>query len=123
MIACLRTLAASKKLKAAHVVVLSIVASGSLATAQTPASPDTPASTYKANCAICHGDDGSGSAIGARLHVKDLRSKEVQDKSASELEQTVRAGTGNMPAFGSRLDGEQIQKLIELIRQKTQKLP
>ena len=121
MMACLRISAASKYVKTALVVALAILAAGSQATAQTAASLDSAGATYKANCAICHGDDGAGSAIGARLHVKDLRSKEVQDRSAKELEQIVRAGTGNMPAFGSRLDGEQIQKVIEFVRQKAPK--
>jgi mono/diheme cytochrome c family protein len=121
MMARLRTWELLGKLKTACLVVLGIVATGSLATAQTTVNTETEASTFKANCAICHGEDGSGSVLGSRLHVKDLRSKEVQDKSARELEQTVRAGTGNMPAFGSRLDSEQIQKLIEYIQQKTPK--
>jgi mono/diheme cytochrome c family protein len=87
------------------------------AESQPPPSPETLAA-YKANCAICHGDDGAGSAIGARLKVKDLRSKEVQDKPAAELEQAVRAGKGNMPPLGTRLSDEQIHHLIEYIRMK-----
>jgi mono/diheme cytochrome c family protein len=78
-------------------------------------SPETLAA-YKANCAICHGEDGAGSAIGARLKVKDLRGKEVQDRPTAELEQAVRGGKGNMPPLGSRLSDEQIHHLIEYVR-------
>jgi cytochrome c6 len=108
--------------RAAHLVVLGTVvgtiAAGPLAMAQTTATPDTAASTYKANCVICHAEDGSGTPLGIRLKAKDLRSKEVQEKTSAELAQTIRAGKGNMPAFGARMDSKQIDKLIEYVRQK-----
>jgi mono/diheme cytochrome c family protein len=86
--------------------------------AQTEATTETAASAYKTNCVICHGEDGSGTPLGIRLKAKDLRSKEVQEKSSAELAQTVSAGKGNMPSFGKRMDSEQIDKLIEYVRQK-----
>jgi len=108
--------------RAAHLVVVGTIAgtiaAGPLAIAQTIAATEAAASTYKANCVICHADDGSGTALGIRLKAKDLRSKEVQDKTSAELAQTIRAGKGNMPAFGTRMDSEQIDKLIEYVRQK-----
>ena len=122
MFARLRVLGMSALPRAAHLVLLGtaagIIAAGPLAMAQTTASTDTAASTYKANCVICHADDGSGTALGIRLKAKDLRSKEVQEKTSAELAQTIRAGKGNMPAFGTRMDSEQIDKLIEFVRQK-----
>jgi mono/diheme cytochrome c family protein len=119
MIACLRTWGLHGSLKTAQFVVLGIAAAGPfgpLATAQSTANPATAANTYKANCAICHGDDGSGTALGNRLHVKDLRAREVQEKSTKALAQIIGAGKGSMPAFGTRLDSEQIQKLVEYVR-------
>jgi mono/diheme cytochrome c family protein len=92
-----------------------MVAAGAVGEVPTAPSKETLAA-YKANCAICHGDDGAGSAIGARLKVKDLRGKEVQDRPAAELEQAVRGGKGNMPPLGSRLSDEQIHHLIEYVR-------
>jgi len=104
------------KLKAACLIVFGIAAACALATAQANANTGTAADSYKANCAICHADDGSGTALGKRLHAKDLRAKEVQDKPSEALAQTIRAGKNNMPAFGNRLDGDQIQKLVDYIR-------
>jgi mono/diheme cytochrome c family protein len=104
--------------RAANLVVLGAVTAGPLAMAQTPVATGTAESAFKANCVICHAEDGSGTPLGIRLKAKDLRSKEVQDKTSAELAQTVRAGKGNMPAFGTRMDNDQIDKLIEYVRQK-----
>jgi mono/diheme cytochrome c family protein len=103
---------------ATHLALLGIVAAGPLAMAQSTAARDTAASTYKANCVICHGEDGSGTPLGIRLKAKDLRSKEVQDKPSKELAETIHTGKGNMPAFGTRLSSDQIDKLVEYVRQK-----
>jgi cytochrome c6 len=119
MIACLRTRRLHGNLKTAQLVVLGVAAAGLIgpySTAQTTGNPATAASTYKANCAVCHGEDGSGTALGNRLHVKDLRAREVQERSTKALAQIISAGKGSMPAFGTRLDSEQIQKLVEYVR-------
>jgi mono/diheme cytochrome c family protein len=122
MSAYLRILGLHRNLKTAYLVALGIiVAAGPLATAQNPVNTETTANTYKTNCATCHADDGSGTALGKRLHVKDLRTKEVQEKPSSELAQTIGAGKDNMPAFGNRLDDDQIQKLVDYIRHKAPK--
>jgi cytochrome c6 len=119
MTARIRTLGVHGNLKIARFVVLGIVAAAQLAAAQSAANTETAESTFKTTCAICHAEDGSGTALGRRLHAKDLRSKEVQEKSSAALAQTIRAGKGNMPAFGDRLNSEQIQKLINYIRRNT----
>ena len=116
MIECLRKWGLHAKLKTAQIVFLGVVAASSLAAAQDPASPVTTASIFKEKCAPCHGEDGAGTVLGNRLHVKDLRSKEVQAQSSKALADTVSAGKGLMPAFGTRLDSDQIQKLIEYVR-------
>lgn len=116
MIASLPKLGLYENLKIAYIVVLGIAAACLPATAQATAATETAASTFKANCAICHAEDGSGTVLGTRFHVKDLHSKEVQEKSATALAQTIRVGKDNMPAFGDRLTSEQIQNLIEYIR-------
>jgi mono/diheme cytochrome c family protein len=72
---------------------------------------------YKANCALCHGDDGSGSSpSGKALKAKDLRSDEVQKKTDGELAEFISKGQGKMPSFGHRLKPEQIQQLVIYIR-------
>jgi len=120
MIARRRKLGVHGVRKAAWLVALAIAASGSFAIAQSPPDAGTPASAFKANCAICHGEDGAGTALGNRFQVKDLRSPEVQQKTTAELAETIRAGKGKMPAFGTRLSAEQIAQLIDYIRSKKQ---
>jgi cytochrome c6 len=116
MIRCFHTLGLYGNLKTVSVVFLLTITVCTPATAQTAANAETAASLFKANCAVCHAEDGSGTTFGHRLKVKDLCTKEVQEKSITELAQTVKAGKDNMPAFGDRLNSEQIQKLIEYIR-------
>jgi len=117
MIVC-RSLRVFGKLKGASLVVLGILAVAQLAAGQAAAGKDTAAATFKANCEVCHGADGSGSDLGHRLHVKDLRSKEVQATSTAVLMQTIRAGKNNMPAFGNRLGDDQIKGLVVFVRHK-----
>jgi cytochrome c6 len=116
MIACLRKLRLHGSVKASHLVVLGVMTVSPLTQAQTAANPETAESLFKTNCALCHGDDGSGTELGKRFHVKDLRTKEVQDKSSADLAQIIRDGKNNMPAFGKRLNDDQIQKLVDYIR-------
>jgi cytochrome c6 len=97
----------------AVLTVFGCLAAGPIALAQT--SPD-PASTFKSKCAACHGADGVPTALGNRMHAPDLRSKEVQDQTPAALAQVISAGKNNMPAFGNRLDKDQIQKLVDYIR-------
>lgn len=121
MIARLRKWGLQGNLKTAHIVFLGIIAAASFTAAQEPSTPETTAGIFKEKCAPCHGDDGAGTTLGIRLHVKDLRGKEVQAQSSKVLADTVSAGKGLMPAFGTRLDSDQIQKLIEYVRHMPQK--
>jgi len=89
----------------------------SIARAQTTANADAVAESYKKNCLMCHGPDGAGSALGKRLHTPDLRSKEIREKTSAVLAQSISAGKNNMPPFGTKLGSDEIQKLVEYIRQ------
>jgi cytochrome c6 len=119
MIACLGIFGVHGRLKAACLGIVVIAAACAQGTTQAAADTETVTSTYKTNCVICHAEDGSGTALGKRLHAKDLRTKEVQDKPSEELAQTIRAGKNNMPAFGNRLGEDQIQKLVDYVRHLT----
>lgn len=116
MIACLQKLNIHRSLKIVHIMALGIAIAGPIAAAQAPATPETPESLFKTNCALCHGDDGAGTELGKRFKVKDLRSKEVQDESTADLTKIVHDGKDNMPPFGKRLDDKQIESLIGYIR-------
>jgi len=54
---------------------------------------------YTANCAKCHGDDGAGKAVIAKMlgaTMKPLGSAEVKSKSEAELQKDIQQGTGKM---------------------------
>ena len=74
------------------------------------------ADTYKTNCVSCHGADGRGSPVGKSLHVPDLHSSQVQQKSDAQLSDVITQGHGNMPPFGGRLSNDQISALVKYVR-------
>jgi mono/diheme cytochrome c family protein len=75
-------------------------------------------SMFKEKCTLCHGPDGSGKTpTGTALKAKDLRSDEVQKQTDAELTEFIRKGRNKMPAFGQKFKPEQIQQLIEYVRQ------
>ena len=79
--------------------------------------PDAAASaTYRAKCAVCHGPDGSGSAVGKSMKVPDLRSSEVQKLPDVQLAQIISDGKGGMPSFKSSLSEDQVQSLVTHVR-------
>jgi mono/diheme cytochrome c family protein len=118
MMARLLDLAIRRTPRVAGLAILAIALGGPRARSQSSSGAETGASLYTANCTICHGEDGSGTPFGVRLHVKDLNTKEVQEKSSAELAQGIRTGKDNMPPFGKRLDDEQIQKLVDYLKRK-----
>lgn len=75
------------------------------------------ANVYKAKCATCHGQDGSGNTpVGKSLQVADLRSAAVQSKSDPELIQSVTEGKGNMPGFKGNITDDEIHAVVEFVR-------
>ena len=85
--------------------------------------PDNAAgsATYRTKCAMCHGQDGSGSEVGKSMKVPDLRSPVVQKQPDAQLAQIISEGKGGMPAFKTSLSEEQIQGLVAHIRSLRQK--
>jgi mono/diheme cytochrome c family protein len=76
-----------------------------------------PAKIYKTNCVLCHSADGSGdSATGKAMHAKDLRSEEVQKQSDADLSAAISKGKGKMPAFGAKLQPDDVTSLVAYIR-------
>ncbi|MGA9814283.1 MAG: cytochrome c [Terriglobales bacterium] len=75
------------------------------------------ADVYKAKCATCHGQDGSGNTlVGKSLQVADLRSDAVQSKSDAELIQSVTEGKGNMPGFKGNITDDEIHAVVKFVR-------
>jgi alcohol dehydrogenase (cytochrome c)/quinohemoprotein ethanol dehydrogenase len=80
-------------------------------------SKESGQTAFKANCIVCHGEDGAGSRLGKSLQVPDLRSQEVQKKSDAELAQTISEGKGHMPSFKRVLDPEQVPAVVGYVRE------
>lgn len=79
--------------------------------------PPTPEATgaeiYQELCATCHGEDlsgGLGPALGAGSNSAD------QDDSFLEL--TISRGRGRMPSFSGTLSDEQLDRLIDFMREQ-----
>lgn len=88
----------------------------SLALVAATAAAET-AATFKSNCALCHGADGSGqTATGKALKVRDLRAPEVQKATDDELFTAISDGKQKMPAFKSKLTADEIHALVGYIR-------
>jgi cytochrome c6 len=76
------------------------------------------AATFKAKCVLCHGADGAGNTpLGKQLQAANLRSKEVQKRSDAELHKIVHDGEANMPPFGEQLTDDEIDQLIQYVRE------
>ena len=102
--------------------MLALLAATAFAAAQTaPGNAGAAAGVFKENCSMCHGDDGTGSPFGARLNVKSLSSKEIQDKPSADLAKIIKDGKNNMPGFASKLNDDQVQELIDYIRHQLAK--
>jgi mono/diheme cytochrome c family protein len=76
---------------------------------------------YKSRCSICHAADGSGNtAMGKKLKVRDLRSREVQRESDAGLTNIITNGKtdgSKMQGYKDRLTPEQIQQLVAYVRE------
>ncbi len=80
--------------------------------------PDSAASsaTFRTKCAMCHGQDGSGSEVGKSMNVPDLRSAVVQKLPDAQLAQIIADGKGGMPSFKNSLSEDQVHSLVAHVR-------
>ncbi len=71
--------------------------------------PRSDESLYAANCASCHGEKRTGTAIGPSLvNVIARRSRE-------QIAQIVREGSGRMPAYAGAMDGAAINDIVNYL--------
>jgi len=78
--------------------------------------------TFKAQCASCHGEDGSGNTpAGKSLRVPDLHNIDVQKLSDTHLAEIIAKGMGKMLPFKNSLSNDQIHSLVMYIRELAQK--
>ncbi|MES2176392.1 MAG: PQQ-binding-like beta-propeller repeat protein [Gemmatimonadota bacterium] len=71
--------------------------------------PRTDQSLYAANCASCHGDDRRGNAMAPSL--VDIGTRRTRE----QILQTIRDGTGRMPAFASALEGRAVTDIANFL--------
>jgi mono/diheme cytochrome c family protein len=100
----------------ARILAIAIFVGAALSAGFGQSANTSAASTYKTNCASCHGPDGRGSAVGKSLHAADFHSAQVQQQSDAQLAGVIAEGRGNMPAFGTRLSKAQIDALVKYVR-------
>jgi mono/diheme cytochrome c family protein len=78
-----------------------------------PTDPGTSApegrGLYEANCARCHGMDGTKGKWGAR----DLSQSRMIDPA---IVAQIRSGKGIMPAFGSKLSEQEITEVLGYVK-------
>jgi len=72
---------------------------------------------FDANCAKCHGPDGTGNTVvGKAVGAKDLGSAEAKKMTDAEIQTQIEQGKNNMPPFGGTLSKAQIDSLIPIVR-------
>ena len=80
------------------------------------------AQIYKTNCVVCHSANGSSeSAAGKLLKAKDLRTPEVQKQTDAALTEIINKGKGKMPAFGAKINPDDMKALIAYLRELAKK--
>ena len=80
------------------------------------ASAQDAAATYKGKCAMCHGADGKGSAMGLKMGAHDFASPDVKKETDAQLTEIVTNGKGKMPAYKDKLKDTDIKDLVAYIR-------
>lgn len=108
------------KLSIIKTLILTMVAVllvfGVVSSSRTMATDDS-AATFKAKCALCHGQDGSGNTtVGKSMKIRNLRSAEVQSQTDAQLNSIISKGKGKMPSFEKSLGAEACKGLVAYIR-------
>jgi mono/diheme cytochrome c family protein len=96
-------------------------------TASTPQpTPDAIAqarTTFSAECARCHGNNGDGgtaTVLKKRIKVPSLKKGHALDHTADQMVKIITEGEDEMPPFKDKLKPEEIRNLVQFIRQELQ---
>ncbi len=104
------------KLISLRMGLVTLLAAGLIAVCSSSAVAQDAAATYKAKCAMCHGPDGKGSAMGTKMGAHDFTSADVQKQTDAQLTETITKGKGKMPAYEGKLKDTEIKDLVAYIR-------
>jgi len=99
-----------------RVALVALLLGGVLSICTSSAAAQDAAATYKAKCAMCHGADGKGSAVGQKMGVHDFTSDDVQKQTDLQLSLIITKGKGKMPAYDGKLKDTEINDLVAYIR-------
>jgi mono/diheme cytochrome c family protein len=98
------------------VLGLALLAAGTMSFAQSGGE-----ATYKAKCQMCHGATGAADTPAAKtLGVKPLNNMLVKMSDATLLN-TIKNGSGKMPAYKDKLTDSQLQELVAYVDQLQKK--
>lgn len=98
-------------------LVLGLALSMAVVAMPRPAAAATAAETYKAKCAMCHGENGKGeTTMGKSMKLRDLGSADVQKLSDGDLQKIIADGKGKMPAYKGKISDADIDALVKHIR-------
>lgn len=76
------------------------------------------AAIFKANCVLCHGEDGHAqTTLGKQLGAHDLHSAEVQKRTDAELKNVIAHGQKSMPPFAGQLSPAQVGQVLAYVRE------
>ena len=96
--------------------LVTLLACGLIAVCTSSAVAQDAAATYKAKCAMCHGPDGKGSAMGTKMGAHDFTSADVQKQTDAQLTEIITKGKAKMPAYDGKLKDTEIKDLVGFIR-------
>jgi mono/diheme cytochrome c family protein len=77
------------------------------------------ASSFRQNCAICHGQEANGKEIDGKL-IPSLRYGNAATKSEDEIYQQIKEGKLPMPAFKNQLSEKEIRQMVRFIQHDLQ---
>jgi mono/diheme cytochrome c family protein len=78
---------------------------------------DAGADTYKARCAMCHGDDGTANTpAGKMFKAASFSDPAIVKITDADRLGIVKKGKDKMPAFGDKLTDNQINAVLAYIR-------
>lgn len=93
------------------VSVVGVASVGAQSAEDDPAQVEAGMAVFEASCAGCHGSDGEGSNLG-----RPLTDVATQEPDRTVHVASVTNGKGNMPAFGTSLEADEIDAAVSYVR-------
>lgn len=82
-------------------------------------SKSVEASTFRAQCALCHGNEGNGKMVSG-VQVPSLRYGKAANLTEEQMYEQVKYGKLPMPSFKDQMSDEDIRKMVKFIMRDLQ---